>query len=65
VGAAFLRSYLEESAGGRHLPITPEEAPVLLESYLLEQALYEVGYELNHRPDWVRIPLLGIRKLIG
>ena len=64
MGAAFLRSYLEESAGGRHLPITPEEAQVLLESYLLEQALYEVGYELNHRPDWVRIPLRGVLDIL-
>jgi len=37
---------------------------VLLESYLLEQALYEVGYELNHRPDWVRIPLRGVLDIL-
>jgi predicted trehalose synthase len=37
----------------------------MLDAFLLDKALYEVGYELNHRPDWVRIPLLGIRKLIG
>ena len=36
---------------------------MLLESYLLEQALYEVGYELNHRPDWVRIPVQALMRM--
>lgn len=64
VGAAFLRSYLAESAGGRHLPNTAEEAQVLLEAYLLEKALYEIGYELNNRPEWVRIPLRGVLDIL-
>ncbi|MGZ7079839.1 MAG: putative maltokinase, partial [Thermoanaerobaculia bacterium] len=64
VGAAFLRTYLAESAGGRHLPGSLEEAEVLLDSYLIEKALYEIGYELNNRPDWVRIPLRGVLDLI-
>ena len=32
---------------------------------MLDKAFYELAYELNNRPDWVRIPLIGIRKLIG
>jgi predicted trehalose synthase len=27
--------------------------------------VYELGYELNNRPDWVRIPLQGIRQILG
>jgi maltose alpha-D-glucosyltransferase/alpha-amylase len=29
----------------------------------LQKAFYELRYELNNRPDWVRIPLAGIRAL--
>jgi maltose alpha-D-glucosyltransferase/alpha-amylase len=65
VGAAFLRAYLAESAKGRHLPTKPEAVETLLNAFLIEKALYEVVYELNNRPDWVRIPLRGILDLLG
>jgi maltose alpha-D-glucosyltransferase/alpha-amylase len=38
---------------------------VLFRAFLLQKAFYELSYELNHRPEWIRIPLLGILKLIG
>ena len=37
---------------------------MLLKSFLLEKAVYEVGYELNNRPAWVGIPLRGILQLL-
>jgi len=42
------------------------EAPVanLLSIYELEKAIYELQYELNNRPDWVAIPVAGIRRLL-
>ena len=45
------------------LPPTRDERQLLLDAYLLEKAVYELSYELNNRPDWVRIPLQGIRHL--
>jgi maltose alpha-D-glucosyltransferase/alpha-amylase len=60
VGAAFLRAYLAESAKGKHLPVSPQSVETLLNAYLIEKALYEVVYELNNRPDWVKIPLHGL-----
>jgi maltose alpha-D-glucosyltransferase/alpha-amylase len=38
----------------------PYEDDVLIRTYLIEKAVYELGYELNGRPDWTIIPLRGI-----
>ena len=48
-----------------HLIPQPQQAHRLLNAYLLEKALYELLYELNNRPAWVRIPLAGILALPG
>ena len=37
---------------------------ILLDGFLLEKALYEVGQELKNRPDWTRIPLQGVLQLM-
>lgn len=64
VSAAFLREYLTVASGTPILPRTRPELQVLLDAYLLEKAIYELVYELNNRPDWVRIPLQGITQLL-
>jgi len=65
VSAAFLQAYLRRAQAASFLPASVEENEILLDSYLLEKAVYELGYELNNRPDWVRIPLQGIRQILG
>ena len=59
---AFLDGYLSEvdpglipSAGGLER---------LLAVFELEKAVYELRYELDNRPDWVRIPVAGILRLL-
>ncbi|HEX2123843.1 MAG TPA: maltose alpha-D-glucosyltransferase [Thermoanaerobaculia bacterium] len=64
VAATYLRAYLAESAEGAHLPSSSEHVDVLLSAYLIEKALYEIVYELNNRPDWVRIPVRGVLDLL-
>ncbi|HWH14048.1 MAG TPA: maltose alpha-D-glucosyltransferase [Miltoncostaeaceae bacterium] len=64
VASAFLRSYLEVSEGAGHVPESREETAQLLDVFLLEKAIYELGYELNSRPDWVGVPLRGILQLL-
>jgi trehalose synthase-fused probable maltokinase len=51
--AAFLRGYGDASA------------PVLVELFELEKLFYELAYELNNRPTWAWIPLLGIEKMLA
>jgi maltose alpha-D-glucosyltransferase/alpha-amylase len=60
VSAAFLRSYLATAGTESFVPQAADDLDLQLNTMLLEKALYELRYELNMRPDWVRIPLRGI-----
>ncbi len=65
VSATFLKSYLQLMADTPILPQTREGIKLILDTYLLYKAIYEVNYELNNRPDWVGLPLQGILQLLG
>ncbi|MEW6681446.1 MAG: putative maltokinase [Nitrospirota bacterium] len=64
MAGVFLRAYFDTLARSSLLPEDPAETVFWLETFLLDKALYEAAYELNHRPDWLRIPLAGIREVI-
>ncbi|HVV69100.1 MAG TPA: maltose alpha-D-glucosyltransferase [Gammaproteobacteria bacterium] len=61
----FLKGYFEEMATSQLLPSNHTALFKLLRSSLLERAIYEVGYELNNRPELVNIPCYGILDLLG
>jgi maltose alpha-D-glucosyltransferase/alpha-amylase len=63
VSNAFFNEYLGTMASSDLLP-DYESMDVLMQALVLDKALYELGYELNNRPDWVRIPLIGLLKLL-
>jgi maltose alpha-D-glucosyltransferase/alpha-amylase len=65
VSVAFVRSYLATAGAASFVPQTPGDLELQMTTMLLEKALYELRYELNSRPDWVRIPLRGIRDLVA
>ena len=62
-GAEFLRAYRNATEGAAFVPRDATAFRQLLATFLLDKALYELAYELNNRPTWVRIPLLGILSL--
>jgi trehalose synthase-fused probable maltokinase len=64
VSATFLRTYLDVSGDTPSIPRDRSEMETLLAAYLLDKAVYELGYELNNRPLWVAIPLQGILNLL-
>ena len=63
VSTEFLTAWRTTIAANPHLTPQPLQAHRLLNTYLLEKALYELLYELNNRPTWARIPLAGILAL--
>jgi maltose alpha-D-glucosyltransferase/alpha-amylase len=63
---SFRRGYLTaaQESPVRIVPVTEDDARRVAATFELEKALYEVRYELRYRPDWVRIPLAGLARLI-
>jgi maltose alpha-D-glucosyltransferase/alpha-amylase len=59
----FLRAY-DETARSAGIYSDEADFHALLDLFELEKALYELRYELNNRPDWVRWPLAGISRLL-
>jgi maltose alpha-D-glucosyltransferase/alpha-amylase len=64
VSDRYLDEYLKTARGAEFVPPSREEIMALLQLHVLEKAVYELGYELNNRPEWVAIPLEGICKTL-
>jgi trehalose synthase-fused probable maltokinase len=64
---AFLDGYLAETwqAGVSFLPRDREALAAVLRVFELDKAIYEVSYEINNRPAWLRIPLEGLRRAVA
>jgi trehalose synthase-fused probable maltokinase len=62
--AAFLKGYHAVAGKAGFSPHSQQEHDLLLDVYLLDKAVYELTYELNNRPDWVALPLAGIRQCV-
>ncbi len=60
---SLLGGYLE-AISPTLLPSTRQGIDGLLALHELEKAVYELAYELGHRPDWVEIPVAGIIRLL-
>ena len=63
--SAFLDAYVRtvRAAGVSLLPARDADLARALRALEVEKALYELGYELGNRPDWVGIPLSALARL--
>ena len=59
----FLAAYLETSGTASFVPADRTDLRLLLRSYAILKAMYELRYELNNRPKWAAIPLRGLLQL--
>ena len=61
--AAFLEGYRGATRGATFLPADEASFGTMLGAFELEKMLYEVRYELQNRPDWVRIPVQALMRM--
>jgi maltose alpha-D-glucosyltransferase/alpha-amylase len=64
VSNLFMKAYLDTVKGCSFIPEDKNDLNVMMETYILEKAVYELNYELNNRPDWVVIPYRGIQAIM-
>jgi maltokinase len=60
---AFLEGYRTTTRGAAFLPSDDATFDAMLDALELEKMLYEVRYELQNRPDWVRIPVQALMRM--
>jgi len=60
----FMQAYLQTVQGSSFIPDQPDDLQMMVETYLLERAIADLNYELNHRPDWVGVPLQIIKSIM-
>jgi len=67
LGREYVRAYVARLRKLRAdlVPADAADTALVLRSWVLEKALYEVLYELNARPDWADIPLRAVHALLG
>jgi maltose alpha-D-glucosyltransferase / alpha-amylase len=63
--AAFLAAYRETMTNARLWPADPHAAQQMLNFFLLEKSFYEIEYELANRPEWLRVPLMGMLRILS
>jgi len=61
----FWGAYLARAGSGPLLPAAAEDTLRLRRAFELQKALYEIAYELGHRPDWAHIPLRFVLRELG
>jgi trehalose synthase-fused probable maltokinase len=64
VSATYLGAYLATVARTPVIPRDGAQLSLMLSFHQLERVIYEIGYEINNRPDWVSIPLRGLARLV-
>jgi maltose alpha-D-glucosyltransferase/alpha-amylase len=61
---SFINGYRSATQGMAHVWKDPQGESAALELFTLEKTAYEVVYEARNRPNWLAVPLQGLRGLL-
>ena len=64
VSATYVDAYLKTVEPAGIVPRDLEDVGLLLNAILLQRAVYEIDYELNNRPAWLKLPLQGVIQML-
>jgi maltose alpha-D-glucosyltransferase/alpha-amylase len=64
VSGSFLKAYLHTMKNSPLIPKSRSELEIMLRSFLINKAVYELGFELSNRPEGVDSALRGIEMLL-
>jgi maltose alpha-D-glucosyltransferase/alpha-amylase len=64
VSAVYLRAYLQAVEGSGLMPANRDELETLLNTHLLEKAVFEINYELRNHLERLIIPLRSLHRLL-
>ncbi|MGN6553533.1 MAG: maltose alpha-D-glucosyltransferase [Verrucomicrobiota bacterium] len=64
VSASFLGSYLSTVQESKLVPKSHADISVLLDAFVLDRALTEMGFDLSNRPNWLHVSLQSILQLM-
>ncbi len=58
--ASFLKGYLAAMEGSDLVPSDRSDFFRALLPFMIDKAFYEIFYEVNNRPDWLRVPVSSV-----
>lgn len=64
LASEFLHAYFERAGGAEFIPAERQKIEILLEAFLFEKVFYEIRYEMDNRPDWLPIPIKGVKNVL-
>src|SRR5579859_427157 len=62
---AFVTAYRDSMTRARLWPADAHTADAMVSFFLLEKAVHEIEYELEHRPEWLRTPVAVLLRILS
>ncbi|MDR5590136.1 maltose alpha-D-glucosyltransferase [Christiangramia sp. SM2212] len=64
ISRLYIKGYFDKAGSKDYVPKDQEDFKILMHTFLLEKALIELNYEIENRPEWIIIPIRGIKAII-